>query len=35
MNRDFQWEVEPGNFTIMAGSHSCDLPFAATLTVTE
>lgn len=35
LNRDFQWEVEPGNFTIMAGSHSCDLPFAATLTVTE
>lgn len=35
LNRDFQWEVEPGKFTIMAGSHSCDLPFAAILTVTE
>lgn len=35
LNRDFQWEVEPGEFKIMAGSHSCDLPFTETLTVTE
>ncbi len=35
LNRDFQWEVEPGEFKIMAGSHSCDLPFEEILTVTE
>lgn len=33
LNREFKWEVEAGNFEIMAGPHSYDLPFKATLTV--